>query len=77
VNDADKPDVLEAAREFAALGFGIVATEGTCGFLKKNGVDCRLIKKVYEGSNEIIDGIAEKRINLIINTPLSRTICIP
>ncbi len=72
VNDADKPDVLEAAREFAALGFSVVATEGTCSFLKKNGVDCSLIKKVYEGSNEIIDGIAEKRINLIINTPLSR-----
>jgi len=72
VNDADKPDVLDAAREFARIGFKIKATEGTCRFLQKNGVDCELIKKVFEGRTDIADGIANKEINLIINTPLTK-----
>lgn len=72
VNDVDKPDVLDAAREFARIGFKIKATEGTCRFLKKNGVPCELIKKVFEGRTDIVDGIASKEINLVINTPLTK-----
>ncbi|MGE5678080.1 MAG: carbamoyl-phosphate synthase large subunit, partial [Pseudomonadota bacterium] len=72
VNDDDKPDVLEAAKEFERIGFKLLATEGTCNFLKKNGVYCELIKKVFEGNTDIVDGIESGRINIIINTPLSR-----
>jgi len=72
VNDADKPDVLDAAREFSRIGFEIVATEGTCRYLRKNKIDCKLIKKMFEGSTDIVDGIANNKINLIINTPLTK-----
>jgi carbamoyl-phosphate synthase large subunit len=35
-------------------------------------VECELIKKVYEGRPNIADAIANKEINLIINTPLTK-----
>jgi len=72
VNDADKPDVLQAAREYEKIGFKIKATEGTCKFLQGNGVDCEKINKVCEGRMDIADGIANKEINLIINTPQTK-----
>ncbi|ABO50745.1 carbamoyl-phosphate synthase large subunit [Desulforamulus reducens MI-1] len=72
VNDNDKSDVLEAAREFSKIGFKIRATEGTCKFLEINGVDCEKIKKVFEGRPNIADSIANKEINLIINTPRTK-----
>ena len=69
VNDQDKPAVLEAAREFEKIGFKIVATGGTFKFLFNNGIQCEEIKKIYEGRPNIVDGITNKEINLVINTP--------
>jgi carbamoyl-phosphate synthase large subunit len=72
VNDQDKPGVLEAAREFEKIGFNITATGGTRTFLQENGIKCEEIKKVYEGRPNIVDGITNKEINLIINTPAGK-----
>ncbi|HNT02509.1 MAG TPA: carbamoyl-phosphate synthase large subunit [Bacillota bacterium] len=72
VNDADKPDVLEAAREFSRIGFKIVATEGTCKFLQEKGISCEKVNKVYEGRPNIADNMENDEINLIINTPQTR-----
>lgn len=68
VNDDDKIDVLESAKEFIRMGFKILATEGTFIFLQDNGIDCEKIKKLYEGRPNITDSIANNEINLIINT---------
>jgi carbamoyl-phosphate synthase large subunit len=72
VNDNDKKEMLEAAKVFVNIGFKIKATGGTYSFLKENNVECELIKKVYEGRPNIADAIANKEINLIINTPLTK-----
>ncbi|HWP95313.1 MAG TPA: carbamoyl-phosphate synthase large subunit [Syntrophomonadaceae bacterium] len=69
VNDQDKLTALETAREFAKIGFKIKATGGTHKFLQQNGIICEEIKKVYEGRPNIVDGITNKEINLVINTP--------
>ncbi len=69
VNDDDKPDVLEIARVFERLGFGIVATGGTYEFLIKGGVHCVRIKKLYEGRPNITDEMMNNNISLVINTP--------
>lgn len=69
VNDPDKPAALETAREFAKIGFTIKATAGTCNFLRENGIACEEIKKLYEGRPNIVDGITNREINLVINTP--------
>ena len=68
VIDADKPLALEAARIFAELGFRIKATQGTCHYLQTNGIAAELINKQHEGRPNIVDGIASKEIQLVINT---------
>ncbi|NLI14274.1 carbamoyl-phosphate synthase large subunit [Pelotomaculum propionicicum] len=72
VPDQDKPALLEAAREFAKLGFKIKATAGTHSFLKENGVASEKIKKLYEGRPNIVDGITNNEINLVVNTPTGK-----
>jgi len=69
VNDEDKSEALETAREFSNIGFNILATAGTCRFLQENGISCERIKKLYEGRPNIVDAITNKKINLVINTP--------
>jgi len=68
----DRPGVLEVAKEFADLGFKIKATAGTCRFLRENGIDAEIIKKLNEGRPNIIDGIMNKEIQLVINTPIGK-----
>ena len=69
VNDQDKPAALEAAKLFSKLGFRVKATEGTHNFLMQNGIISEEIKKLYQGRPNIIDGIKNKEITLVINTP--------
>jgi carbamoyl-phosphate synthase large subunit len=72
VNDYDKPAVLEIARQFAKIGFNIKATGGTFKLLRDNGIKCEQIKKLYEGRPNIIDGITNQEIQLVINTPAGK-----
>lgn len=69
VTDQDKPAALETAKVFSKLGFHIKATEGTHNFLMENGITSEEIKKLNQGRPNIIDGIKNKEINLVINTP--------
>ena len=69
VADPDKTGIVEPARRFKAMGFRILATEGTKRFLAENGVHADLILKIHEGRPHIVDGIKNDEIHLIINTP--------
>ncbi|MFH0845524.1 MAG: carbamoyl-phosphate synthase large subunit [Pseudomonadota bacterium] len=69
VSENDRPAVLEVARQFAALGFKIKATRGTHSFLKEHGIPSEPILKMQEGRPNIVDGIKNKEIHLVINTP--------
>ena len=69
VNEADRPAVTEVARQFANLGFKIVATNGTQKFLAECGIGATSILKVHEGRPNIVDSLKNNEIQLIINTP--------
>ncbi|MDQ2084828.1 carbamoyl-phosphate synthase large subunit [Herbivorax sp. ANBcel31] len=69
VANHDKPAMLEVAKEFSKLGFNIKATEGTHLFLKEKGINSEIIKKLHDGRPNIVDGIMNKEIQLVINTP--------
>jgi carbamoyl-phosphate synthase large subunit len=71
-NDQEKGGALEAAREFKKLGFKIKATNGTSRFLNKHGIESEPILKMHEGRPNIVDGIKNGEIQLIINTPIGR-----
>jgi carbamoyl-phosphate synthase large subunit len=69
VSPRERPAVLQVAREFAGLGFRILATTGTSQFLAENGIKSELILKIYEGRPNIADAIMNREIQLVINTP--------
>src|SRR5512133_1472562 len=72
IADRDKDKILQTARNFKEMDFRIVATNGTQKFLKENGIEADLIKKVYEGRPNIVDAIKNGEINLVINTPAGK-----
>ncbi|MBI5968369.1 MAG: carbamoyl-phosphate synthase large subunit, partial [Deltaproteobacteria bacterium] len=72
VNDKDKGGALEVAQGFKRLGFKIKATEGTHRFLTRHGIESEYILKMHEGRPNIVDGIKNGEIQLVINTPAGR-----
>jgi carbamoyl-phosphate synthase large subunit len=72
VSEKDRPAVLACAQRFKELGFRIKATEGTHAFLTGQGVECEPIKKVHEGHPNIVDGIENDEIQLVVNTPIGK-----
>jgi carbamoyl-phosphate synthase large subunit len=69
VSERDRPAVLEVARQFDSLGFKIKATAGTHAFLAEHSIQSEHILKMHEGRPNIVDGIKNKEIQLVINTP--------
>ncbi len=69
VKDRDKRSAVMIARELADMGFRIVATEGTCSVLRRNGVEAEPVFKVSEGRPNIVDLMKNGEIQLVINTP--------
>jgi carbamoyl-phosphate synthase large subunit len=70
VNDRDKPAVVDVARRLSGLGLKLVATSGTAAYLREQGIDVDAVKKVSEGPGNIVDQLLEKKIALLINTPM-------
>ncbi|MFC2013579.1 carbamoyl-phosphate synthase large subunit [Chloroflexota bacterium] len=69
VSPKARPAVSEVAEQFAKLGFKIKATQGTHQFLASQGIESDLILKMHEGRPNIVDGIKNGEIQLVINTP--------
>jgi carbamoyl-phosphate synthase large subunit len=70
VNDADKLNVIPIARDLKELGFSLKGTTGTAMELNRNGLKTDSVFKVEEGRPNVVDGIKNGEINLVINTPL-------
>jgi len=72
VNNQDKAQVVPVARDLAALGFKLVATRGTAAYLRAHGLDVEILFKINEGRPHVGDELLNRRIALVINTPLGR-----
>ncbi len=71
VNNNDKTaETVGIMKDYANLGFKIIATEGTTKFLKSNGVEAQSVFKVNEGRPNIVDAIKNGEVQMVINTPL-------
>ncbi|RZN63250.1 carbamoyl-phosphate synthase large subunit [Methanonatronarchaeum sp. AMET6-2] len=71
IKDEDKEPMVPIARKLQEHGLDLVATSGTAEHMKENGIEIQEIKKVSEGSPNIVDWIREGKVDLIINTPTS------
>jgi carbamoyl-phosphate synthase large subunit len=72
VNNDDKANLLPIARDLAELGFHLIATRGTAAYLRAYGLDIDVVYKVNEGRPNIADEIVNRKVDLVINTPLGR-----
>ena len=69
VRDNDKSQrLIETVKVLTKLGFVIIATKGTAGYLAKNNLQSISINKVYEGRPNIVDMMKNKEIDLVMNT---------
>ena len=72
VNDRDKPAAAAIAKRFVALGFGLVATEGTARYLAQHDIVADRVFKISAGRPNGIDLMVNGELQLLINTPLGK-----
>jgi carbamoyl-phosphate synthase large subunit len=72
VKAADKAFILEPARRLLEAGFSIIATGGTCAYLREQGLEVALIKKVLEGRPNVVDAMKNGDVQLVFNTTEGR-----
>ena len=69
VKDADKPEAVEVAKRFEALGYRIYATRSTAKYLQERGVHALRVKNIHQESPTIMDLLLGHKIDLVIDTP--------
>ena len=68
IADKDKEAALPLIRRFYNLGFNLEATAGTAAFLREHGLRTRLLRKISEGSDDIIKTLSKGHVSYVINT---------
>lgn len=72
VNDKDKPEIVDVAREFVETGFKIIASKNTCKLIREAGIEAEMVNKLQEGRPNMLDLITNGQIDLIVNTPIGQ-----
>lgn len=72
VSDRDKPELVEVARGMYENGFQILATGSTYDRIVGAGIPAKKIAKINEGRPNILDEMTNKKIQMIINTPVGK-----
>jgi carbamoyl-phosphate synthase large subunit len=75
--DKDKKHGIAPAQGLAALGFRLLATDGTASFLAERGVSTAVVRKNSQGTGPmgektIVEMLNSGDIDLVINTPVGR-----
>ena len=69
--DPDKRQGIALLAQLSDLGFDLVATSGTARALRAMGLPAQIVPKVGEGRPDVVDLIAQGKVDLVINTPSS------
>jgi len=72
VSSGDRDGALSVAKELADMGFKILATDGTAEFLRENGINCEIVKKLHEGRPNIVDMMKNRQVQFVLNTPVGK-----
>ena len=67
IADEEKQDSIPVLRDYAALGHTLVATPGTRAVLEEAGIATEPINKIADGSPHVLDLIASRGVDLVIN----------
>jgi carbamoyl-phosphate synthase large subunit len=69
VTDADKPAAAAIAQTLHDAGFDLLATRGTADAIARMGVPVQRLKKLGEGSPNVVEVIERGEVALVVNTP--------
>jgi carbamoyl-phosphate synthase large subunit len=69
VANRDKRAMIFPVKRLADLGFEVLATAGTAEVLRRNGIAVRVVRKHFEGADNIVELILAGGVDMIINTP--------
>jgi carbamoyl-phosphate synthase large subunit len=67
IADEEKEEAIPVLRAYAALGHTLVATPGTRMVLEAAGIATEGINKIADGSPHVLDLIATRAVDLVIN----------
>ena len=68
IADRDKAEAIPILKEFYNRGFRLICTEGTARALSAKNIQADKVKKIAEGSPNIVDLIREGKVDFCINT---------
>ena len=66
--DEDKEEAVPLIRRFYNLGFNIEATDLTAKTMREHGIKTRTLRKLIEGSNQLLDALRAGYVSYVINT---------
>ena len=66
--DEDKEEAVPLIRRFYDLGFNIEATDLTAKTMRDHGIRTRTLRKLSEGSNQLLDALRAGYVSYVINT---------
>ncbi|MCH7945960.1 MAG: carbamoyl-phosphate synthase large subunit, partial [Armatimonadetes bacterium] len=69
VRQEDKEQAVKIARSLSERGYQLAATSGTGEAFRSAGVPCDVIKKIKDGSPNLLDLVFSGEVSLMINTP--------
>jgi carbamoyl-phosphate synthase large subunit len=69
VSSRHKEAIVPLATKLVAMGFELLATDGTARALAHHGIPAERLKKLAEGHPNIIDYMIDGRVKLVLNTP--------
>jgi carbamoyl-phosphate synthase large subunit len=72
VCEEDKEAIVEVARKLKEAELSIVGTEGTVEYLRQQGIASKKLRKLKEGSPNVIELMHTQKIKLVINTPTDK-----
>jgi carbamoyl-phosphate synthase large subunit len=72
VKDEDKAAVAVAAKNLSEAGLKIIATDATADYLVRSGIPVTQVKKIFNGSPNVLDYMRRGEVKLIINTPTTK-----
>ena len=69
VVDEQKDEIIPIARSLIESGLVLYGTQGTVSKMAEAGIEAHLIRKLQEGSPNVVDMMRRGEIQLIVNTP--------
>ncbi len=72
IREDDKERIVDVAKKMQDVGLELIGTKGTANHLGKHGIVMEVVKKVHDGSPNVIDMMRRDEVALIVNTPTSK-----